>query len=58
MFERAIASIRELNKRGFGMGGDLRLDLVYNVAGPFLPLPQDMIEAALLQFVEKYGGTK
>ncbi len=42
VFERAIASIRELNKRGFGMGGDLRLDLVYNVAGPFLPLPQDI----------------
>ncbi len=53
VFERAIASIRELNARGFGMGGDLKLDLVYNVAGPFLPLPQDMIEASYHKVLER-----
>ena len=53
VFERAIASIRELNKRGYGMGGNLRLDLVYNVAGPFLPLPQDMIEASYHKVLER-----
>jgi len=53
VFERAIASIRELNKRGYGMGGNLRLDLVYNVAGPFLPLPQDMIEASYHEVLER-----
>ena len=58
VFERAIASIRELNKRGFGMGGDLRLDLVYNVAGPFLPLPQDMIEASYHKVLERDFGVK
>ena len=58
VFERAIASIRELNERGYGMGGDLRLDLVYNVAGPFLPLPQDMIEASYHKVLERDFGVK
>lgn len=58
VFERAIASIRELNKRGYGMGSGLKLDLVYNVAGPFLPLPQDMIEAAYHQTLERDHGVK
>ncbi len=53
VFERAIASIKELNKRGYGCGGDLKLDLVYNVAGPFLPLPQDMIEASYHKALER-----
>ena len=58
VFERAIASIRELNARGFGMGGNLKLDLVYNVAGPFLPLPQDMIEAQYHKVLERDFGVK
>ena len=126
VFERAIASIRELNKRGYGMGPDwkaeraadshpersakrevegsprsgisgltlhedpspaaqdvrmggaqgnrmggaqddgkgadtgrwLKLDLVYNVAGPFLPLPQDMIEASYHKALERDFGVK
>ncbi len=58
VFERAIASIRELNARGYGMGGDLKLDLVYNVAGPFLPLPQDMIEASYHKALERDFGVK
>ena len=58
VFERAIASIRALNERGYGMGGDLKLDLVYNVAGPFLPLPQDMIEAAYHKVLERDQGVK
>ena len=58
VFERTIASIRQLNERGYGMGGDLRLDLVYNVAGPFLPLPQDMIEASYHKALERDFGVK
>ena len=58
VFERAIASIRELNKRGYGQGGDLKLDLVYNVAGPFLPLPQDMIESIYHKVLERDQGVK
>ena len=58
VFERAIASIRELNKRAYGQGGDLKLDLVYNVAGPFLPLPQDMIESIYHKVLERDQGVK
>ena len=58
VFERTIASIRELNKRGYGQGGDLKLDLVYNVAGPFLPLPQDMIESIYHKVLERDQGVK
>jgi len=58
VFERAIASVRELNERGYGQGGDLVLDLVYNVAGPFLPLPQDMIEQAYHVVLERDQGVK
>ncbi len=58
VFERAIASIRELNKRGYGQGGDLKLDLVYNVAGPFLPLRQDMIESIYHKVLERDQGVK
>lgn len=46
VFKRAMAAARALNERGYAQGGDLKLDLVYNVAGPFLPWPQGMIEEA------------
>ncbi|MBQ9042548.1 MAG: arsenosugar biosynthesis radical SAM protein ArsS [Eggerthellaceae bacterium] len=64
VFERAIASIRELNARGYGKSisseeiDSLKLDLVYNVAGPFLPLPQDMIEAAYHKVLERDHDVK
>ena len=58
VFERAIASIRELNKRGYGQGSDLKLHRVYNVAGPFLPLPQDMIESIYHTVLERDQGVK
>ncbi|MCI9628612.1 MAG: radical SAM/Cys-rich domain protein [Eggerthellaceae bacterium] len=56
VFERAIVSIRELNARGYGKDPSLVLDLVYNVAGPFLPLPQDMIEDAYHKVLERDQG--
>lgn len=42
-FKRAIEAIRQLNQRGYGIDERLKLDLVYNVSGPFLPPPQDML---------------
>ena len=42
VFEAAMRTIRKLNQAGYG--SDLGLDLVYNVSGPFLPPPQDMLE--------------
>lgn len=56
VFERTIAVIRQLNERGYGKEGGPELDLVYNVAGPFLPLPQEMIEDAYHQILERDQG--
>lgn len=58
VFERAIQVIRALNERGYGSDDDKVLDLVYNVAGPFLPLPQDMIEAAYHAILERDQGVR
>lgn len=49
VFEAAMRVIRKLNALGYGAACDdgrpeLKLDLVYNVSGPFLPPPQDMLE--------------
>ncbi len=55
VFETAIRVIKELNARGYGIAdvkqnkdgnttSHLELDLAYNVSGPFLPPPQDMLE--------------
>ncbi len=45
VFERIMRSVRKLNELGYGRAGSgLKLDLVYNVAGPFLPPPQDLLE--------------
>ena len=46
VFEKAIESIRKLNALGYGTDPNLELDLVYNVAGPFLPPPQELLADA------------
>lgn len=62
VFERAVEAVRLLNERGYGRGGaspegkPLSLDLVYNVSGPFLPWPQDMIEEAYHAVLEREQG--
>lgn len=56
VFERAVRAIKKLNERGYGAVSaraaqdagaeaprELQLDLVYNVSGPFLPPPQDLL---------------
>ncbi|ANE23316.1 Fe-S oxidoreductase [Denitrobacterium detoxificans] len=62
VFEKAIAAIRALNARGYGAASpaeaSLVLDLVYNVAGPFLPLPQEMIEASYHKALERDQGVR
>jgi radical SAM/Cys-rich protein len=45
VFERSIAALRHLNALGYGAGGDLALDLVYNPLGPSLPPDQTQLEA-------------
>lgn len=46
VFKRAMETVRALNELGYAQGEGLVLDLVYNVAGPFLPWPQSLIEEA------------
>lgn len=43
VFAKSIAALRRLNDAGYGRG--LRLDLVYNPVGPFLPPSQVELEA-------------
>ncbi len=46
VFDGSIEALHLLNKVGYGKGNpDLALSLVYNPGGPFLPPPQDTLEA-------------
>lgn len=46
VFSRSIEALRLLNRHGYGMpGSDLRLDLVYNPVGAFLPPAQAELQA-------------
>ena len=45
VFDKSIIALQELNAVGYGMpGSDLRLDLVYNPSGAFLPGDQMALE--------------
>ena len=46
VFDASIQALLELNERGYGKpGSDLRLDLVYNPSGAFLPGDQAALES-------------
>jgi len=59
VFTRSIEALQELNALGFGAAGSpLKLDLVYNPGGPFLPPPQDALrEAYAAELKEAFGIT-
>jgi len=44
-FAKSIRALRELNDLGYGSDAALRLDLVYNPVGAFLPPPQSDLES-------------
>ena len=44
VYARSMDGLRTLNALGYGQGGELRLDLVYNPVGPTLPPPQAALE--------------
>ena len=47
VFERSIAALRDLNAVGYGIeGSELKLDLMYNPGGAFLPPDQEKLEVA------------
>lgn len=46
VFEHSIEALTQLNAQGYGRDGTgLKLDLVYNPGGPFLPPSQEKLEA-------------
>jgi radical SAM/Cys-rich protein len=45
VFESSILGLRKLNALGYGRGGNLVLNLVYNPLGPYLPPAQAKLEA-------------
>ena len=44
-YEKSIAAIKRLNALGYGIEHDLKLNLVYNPGGSFLPPDQALLEA-------------
>lgn len=45
VFDKSIEALKDLNKVGYGMpGSNLKLDLVYNPSGAFLPSNQNAME--------------
>ena len=59
VFEKSIAALRTLNALGYGRPeSPLRLDLVYNPVGAFLPPRQDQLEAEYRERLgERFGIT-
>jgi len=59
VFDRSIDGLRSLNALGYGLPGTgLRLDLVYNPAGPSLAPPQAVLEPAYrAELNDVYGIT-
>jgi radical SAM/Cys-rich protein len=59
VFEKSIAALRTLNALGYGRPeSPLRLDLVYNPVGAFLPPPQEQLEADYRERLgERFGIT-
>ena len=57
-FERIIKVIRRLNELGYGETPALKLDIAYNVNGPFLPPDQRELEEYYAYELEREQGVK
>jgi len=56
VFDKSIDALKRLNRVGFGVESDLRLNLVYNPVGAFLPPDQAAIEADFKrELMTRYG---
>jgi radical SAM/Cys-rich protein len=57
VFEDSISALRKLNSAGYGIpGSDLRLDLVFNPSGAYLPGDQKALESEFKkQLLDRYG---
>lgn len=57
VFEKSIAALRKLNAAGYGLpNSELKLNLVYNPAGAFLPPSQRAIESDFRRELEHRHG--
>ncbi len=57
VFDRSVEALRWLNRLGYGVpGSSLRLDLVYNPVGAFLPPPQAELEARYRDELGRHFG--
>jgi radical SAM/Cys-rich protein len=57
VFEDSIKALQMLNAVGYGLeGSDLKLNLVYNPAGAFMPPPQASLEKEFKQALKKDFG--
>jgi radical SAM/Cys-rich protein len=56
VFRRSIAGLKMLNDAGYGDNPELKLDLVYNPSGPFLPPSQSGLEVDYKrELMENFG---
>ena len=56
VFDKSIEALRLLNRLGYGRGGALRLNLVYNPTGAFLPGDQNALEREFKRELDgRYG---
>jgi len=58
VFEGSIEALRHLNSVGYGTGGGLVLNLVYNHIGPCLPPPQERLEGDYKRILEQEFGLR
>jgi radical SAM/Cys-rich protein len=56
VFKDSIRTLRDLNKRGYGIEPELELNLVYNPDGPTLPAEQSKLEGTYKEILaSEYG---
>lgn len=56
VYDKSIEVLKILNRGGYGIQNDLKLDLVYNPNGPFLPASQAELEKAYKEELKKRHG--
>ena len=57
VYDASMAGLKKLNALGYGQAGSgLQLNLVYNPTGPFLPPPQNQLEADYKRELENRFG--
>lgn len=58
VYEASVAVIKRLNAVGYGINGELKLDLVYNPVGPALPPEQPQLERDYRRELDQRWGIK